>query len=80
MLEWNIARHRAREAYWLAQGRPDYAAGAARKAGKKQNAMRAFDMAMNGPFPKCGADLIFYEHMAKAIDSLVAQMTAVLLG
>lgn len=58
-------QHRRRAEYWISQGRPDYAAGSIRKAAKWQNKKRAFDYAMNGPYPKKALDALVDDYLSK---------------
>jgi hypothetical protein len=63
LYQLNEHHHRDRAAYWLQQGRPDYAQGSIRKAAKWQDKRREFDYVMNGAYPKNAIDDLIDQYM-----------------
>ena len=80
MYDGNIAHHEARAAYWLEQGKPDYAEGSIRKAAKWREKRRSVDQMMNGEFPKTELDLLLSERIKAAEDRMTQGIQAVLYG
>lgn len=76
----NIAHHEARAEAWLAAGRPEYAAGSLRKAGKWRRRAREADLFFNGPLPKSRLAMLLDEKLAEVQGRLIAAFEAELYG
>ncbi len=71
----SIKHHEQREQYWLAQGKPDYAAGSARKAAKWRQKQRESDFFTNGYFPKSQLGELLDRKLKQIEDKLVSEFS-----
>lgn len=63
----NVKRHEGRAAYWMDQGKPEYAAGSMRKAANWRRHYRAADMFWNGPLPPSPVQIFIKDRLHKRV-------------
>jgi frataxin-like iron-binding protein CyaY len=75
-----VERHEARAQYWLAQGRPDYAAGSLRKADKWRVKAREYDRMMNGLYPQTKFEDLLQRKIEEAAEKMAGKLELKIWG
>lgn len=79
-LQTNEDEHRSKAAYWMQNGRPDYAAGSIRKAAKWNEKRRVIDYQIHGPYPKKALEALMDEAMQKVSKEIADEFVYGLYG
>lgn len=76
----DIARHEARERFWMANGRPDFAEGSARKAQKWRAKARGLDILCNGSLPQDEGHMLIADKLRSVEQRLQVNLEYALYG